>query len=114
MCIGEKIAEMRKQNNMTQNIQNAISQTSERSRKMVDIATESNASIKENMKVMEELQVQSKQIAATNAQVSESMMRLRDKTKEVEEIASVAETAPATDEQAEATKTEEEQTQEEN
>ncbi|MBQ9117683.1 MAG: hypothetical protein IJY11_00575 [Clostridia bacterium] len=34
--------------------------------------------------------------------------------KEVEEIASVAETAPATDEQAEATKTEEEQTQEEN
>ena len=75
------------QNNMTQNIQNAISQTSERSRKMVDIATESNASIKENMKVMEELQVQSKQIAATNAQVSESMMRLRDKTKEVEEIA---------------------------
>lgn len=75
------------QNSMTQNIQNAIAQTSERSRKMVDIATESNASIKENMKVMEELQVQSKQIAATNAQVSESMMRLQDKTKEVEEIA---------------------------
>ena len=77
------------QNNMTQNIQNAISQTSERSRKMVDIATESNDSIKENMKVMEDLQVQSKQIAATNAQVSDSMVRLQDKTKEVEEIAAM-------------------------
>lgn len=77
------------QNNMTQNIQNAIAQTSERSRKMVGIATESNESIKENMKVMEDLQVQSKQIAATNAQVSESMIRLQDKTKEVEEIAAM-------------------------
>lgn len=77
------------QNNMTQNIQNAILQTSERSRKMVDIATESNDSIKENRMVMEDLQVQSKQIAATNAQVSESMVRLQDKTKEVEEIAAM-------------------------
>lgn len=75
------------QNCMTQNIQNAISQTSERSRKMVNIATESNASIKENMQVMEELQIQSKQIAETNAEVSESMVRLQEKTKEVEEIA---------------------------
>ena len=75
------------QNSMTQNIQNAISHTSERSRKMVDIATESNASIQENMKVMEDLQIQSKQIAVTNEQVSDAMMRLQDKTKEVEEIA---------------------------
>ena len=77
------------QNTMTQNIQNAISQTSERSRKMVDIATESNDCINENMKVMQDLRVQSKQIAATNAQVSESMIRLQDKTKEVEEIAAM-------------------------
>lgn len=75
------------QNQMTQNIQNAIAQTGERSKKMVGIATESNESIQTNMKVMEELQVQSKQIAATNAEVSESMIRLQEKTKEVEEIA---------------------------
>ncbi|MBR5127331.1 MAG: chemotaxis protein [Roseburia sp.] len=75
------------QNHMTQNIQNAIAETSERSKKMVDIATDSNASIQMNMKVMEELQVQSKQIAATNAEVSDSMVRLQEKTKEVEEIA---------------------------
>ena len=77
------------QNHMTQNIQNAISHTSERSRKMVDIATDSNASIQTNMKVMEELQVQSKQIADTNAEVSDSMVRLQEKTKEVEEIAAM-------------------------
>ena len=75
------------QNQMTQNIQNAIAQTGERSKKMVDIAVESNESIQTNMKVMDELQVQSKQIAATNAEVSESMIRLQEKTKEVEEIA---------------------------
>ena len=75
------------QNQMTQNIQNAIAQTGERSKKMVGIATESNESIQTNMKVMEDLQVQSKQIAATNAEVSESMIRLQEKTKEVEEIA---------------------------
>lgn len=77
------------QNQMTQNIQNAISQTGDRSKKMVGIATESNESIRTNMKVMEELQVQSKQIAETNAQVSEAMVRLMDKTKEVEEIAAM-------------------------
>ncbi len=75
------------QNQMTQNIQNAISQTGERSKKMVGIATESNESIQTNMRVMEELQVQSKQIADTNAQVSDAMVRLMDKTREVEEIA---------------------------
>jgi len=75
------------QNQMTQNIQNAITQTGERSKKMVGIATDSNESIQTNMKVMEELQIQSKQIAATNAEVSDSMIRLQEKTKEVEEIA---------------------------
>lgn len=75
------------QNRMTQTIQQAIVHTSERSKEMVEIAIDSNARIKENMQVMEELQSQSKQIAATNAQVSEAMLRLQEKTKEVEEIA---------------------------
>lgn len=49
------------QNNMTQSIQSAIDETGERSRKMVDVAT--------------------------NHEVTESMTRLQNKTKEVEEIA---------------------------
>ena len=75
------------QNKMTQTIQNAISNTGERSKQMVGIAVDSNESIQENIRVMEELQAQSKQIAATNAEVNEAMVRLQHKTKEVEEIA---------------------------
>lgn len=75
------------QNKMTQAIQTAISETSERSKKMVGIAVDSNESIQENIRVMEELQKQSEMIAATNAQVNEAMHRLQKKTKEVEEIA---------------------------
>lgn len=75
------------QNQMTQTIQNAIQQTSERSQKMVGIATDSNESIQENMQVMEELQVQSRLIADTNTEVNEAMIRLQEKTKEVEAIA---------------------------
>lgn len=72
---------------MTKNIQESIDDTLERSGKMVDIAQDSNKSIQENMNVMEELKEQSAQIANTNRQVTESMSKLQDKTKEVEEIA---------------------------
>lgn len=72
---------------MTQNIQESIDGTLERSGKMVDIAQDSNKSIQENMNVMEELKEQSERIANTNKQVTESMGKLQDKTKEVEEIA---------------------------
>ena len=53
----------------------------------MDIAEDSNKSIQENLDVMEELKGQSAQIASTNKQVTESMGKLQDKTKEVEEIA---------------------------
>lgn len=72
---------------MTQNIQESIDETLNRSRKMVSIAQDSNKSIQENLDVMEELKGQSSQIANTNKQVTESMGKLQDKTKEVEEIA---------------------------
>ena len=75
------------QNGMTQNIQEAIEDTGKRSKMMVEIATESNQSIQENMAVMETLKEQSVQIANTNHEVTESMLRLQNKTKEVEEIA---------------------------
>lgn len=75
------------QNTMTQSIQNAIIQTSEGSKRMVGIATESNESIKENLRVMEDLKTQSKQIADTNNEVTDAMERLQNKTREVQEIA---------------------------
>lgn len=75
------------QNHMTHNIQEAISDTGERSRRMVGIATKSNESIHENIKVMSELKEQSAQISATNATVNDAMERLQNKTKEVEAIA---------------------------
>lgn len=75
------------QSRMTQTIQDAINNTGERSKKMVGIATDSNESIQNNMRVMEELQEQSKLIAITNAEVNEAMVRLQAKTQEVKEIA---------------------------
>lgn len=77
------------QNRMTQTIQDAIKNTSVRSQKMVGIAVESNESIQENIRVMEELQDQSKFIAETNADVTTAMKKLQEKTKEVEEIAGI-------------------------
>ena len=75
------------QNNMTQSIQTAIEETSEHSKKMVGIATDSNTSIQENISVMAGLIEQSKSIAETNKAVTTAMGRLQNKTKEVEEIA---------------------------
>ena len=54
------------QNLMTQNIQNAIEDTGLRSKDMVDVAIESNESIRVNLQLMEELQEQSLIIAKTN------------------------------------------------
>lgn len=74
------------QNSMTQNIQIAIEETGQRSKKMVEIAVESNQSIQDNIVVMQELKEQSVLIGDTNHQVTASMTRLQEKTKEVEEI----------------------------
>lgn len=81
------VQSIEEQNNMTQSIQAAIDETSTHARKMVDIATESNETIKENLEVMESLKSQSAQIAATNKEVTNSMAKLQDKTLEVEKIA---------------------------
>lgn len=72
---------------MTQNIQESIEETRSRSSQMVDIARESNISIQENMQIMENLKLHSAQIAATNEQVTDSMGKLQNRTKAVEEIA---------------------------
>ena len=74
------------QNGMTQNIQMAIEETGERSKQMVGIAVESNASIQGNIQAMKDLKEQSVLIANTNQDVTTSMARLQEKTKEVAEF----------------------------
>ena len=68
------------QSTMTNSIQDAIGVTGESSKQMVDIAMNSNESIQENIRVMEELRTQSELITT-------AMTKLQNKTKEVEEIA---------------------------
>ena len=71
------------QSTMTNSIQDAIGVTGESSKQMVDIAMNSNESIQENIRVMEELRTQSELITYTTT----AMTKLQNKTKEVEEIA---------------------------
>ena len=75
------------QSTMTNSIQDAIGVTGESSKQMVDIAMNSNESIQENIRVMEELRTQSELITNTNHEVTTAMTKLQNKTKEVEEIA---------------------------
>lgn len=77
------------QNSMTQDIQQAIMDTGELSKHMVNIAMESNASIQGNIQAMEELKTQAVLIANTNQDVTTSMSRLQEKTKDVAEFTSI-------------------------
>lgn len=75
------------QNTMTQTIQNAIDETAAHSKQVVDIATESNDSIYENIELMNQLIKKSAHIADLNKEVTKAMKRLDEKTVEVENIA---------------------------
>ena len=75
------------QSQMTGTIQNAIEQTSHISEQMVQIAEDSNESIRKNMAAMESLKQQSAMIKDTNHSVTDAMAKLQEKTKEVETIA---------------------------
>lgn len=72
---------------MTQNIQEAITQTGDRSKRMVEVAQDSEEGIRENIAIMGTLQEQATQIAQTNQLVTASMKNLQEKTKEGEAIA---------------------------
>lgn len=77
------------QNGMTQDIQQAIMETGERSKEMVRIAVESNDSIQGNIHAMDDLKAQAVLIANTNQEVTASMNRLQEKTKAVAEFTSI-------------------------
>ncbi len=84
----EKIVEnITEQNYMTQNIQDAITNTQEYSSEMVAVATVSNEEIRTNQEMLEALKMQSEQIAENNALVTSAMEQLQDKINQVASFA---------------------------
>ncbi|MCF0130773.1 MAG: chemotaxis protein [Pseudobutyrivibrio sp.] len=82
-------ASIQEQNSMTQMIQNSITETAAKSKQMVEIAIASDHNIQQNIVAMNDLKNMSVEIAQTNHEVNSSMIKLRDKTKEVAEITSI-------------------------
>jgi methyl-accepting chemotaxis protein len=72
---------------MTQNIQDAIGQTLERSEKMVEVAKHSGELNEKSATLMEDLKKQSEVISSTNSEVAESMHMLQERTNAVKSIA---------------------------
>ncbi len=75
------------QTGLTQNIQDAISETKSHSRKMVSIATTSNDKIVENQSTMKDLLEQASYVKETNQRVNAAMEKLGSNTREVQNIA---------------------------
>lgn len=75
------------QTEMTQNIQDSIGTTLERSEKMVTVAKHSSELNDKSAKIMDDLKKQSEVISDTNSEVAESMRTLQEKTVAVKSIA---------------------------
>lgn len=75
------------QTEMTQNIQEAIGQTLDRSEKMVGVAKQSEELNSKSAKIMEDLKKQSAVISDTNSEVADSMRQLQERTNAVKSIA---------------------------
>ena len=77
------------QNNMTQNIQEAIDETAKHSQNAVDAAMDSERDLKGSIQVVKELQTQAERITKTNEKVTDSMTGLQNRTKSVAEITEI-------------------------
>ncbi len=75
------------QSQMTEAIQQSIEATSAKSQEIVAIAEQSSEDIFGSLSDMKELKSQTEKMAEINEQVTASMERLREKTKDVENIA---------------------------
>lgn len=75
------------QTEMTRSIQDSITQTLERSEKMVEVAKHSEELNQESARIMDDLKKQSGVIGKTNSEVAESMRSLKERTKAVKSIA---------------------------
>lgn len=78
--------DLEKQNAMTGSIQDIIENTEADSKKLVNIASESEASINENIELMNALIKQTEAVTQMNKQVSDAMEVLQAKTVEVTNI----------------------------
>mgnify|MGYP000096186802 CR=1 FL=1 len=72
---------------MTQNIQDSIGTTLERSEKMVQVAKQSGELNEKSSRIMDDLKKQSAVIAQTNSEVASSMRELQDRTSAVKVFA---------------------------
>lgn len=72
---------------MTQNIQESIEATLQRSENMVVVAKQSGELNEESLQIMGDLKKQSAVISDTNSEVADSMLRLQEHTKAVKNIA---------------------------
>lgn len=75
------------QTTMTQNIQESIGQTLERSENMVQVAKHSGELNQQSLLIMNNLKKQSEVISETNSEVAESMQKLQERTGAVKSIA---------------------------
>lgn len=75
------------QTTMTQNIQESIGQTIERSESMVSVAKKSGELNSQSLEIMNNLKRQSEVITDTNSEVADSMKKLQDRTNAVKSIA---------------------------
>ncbi len=74
---------------MTQQIQEAIGAARELSQETVKLAQNSAGRVEENLGVMEQMKRQAEKINGKNTEASESMRKLQEKTKEVQDITGV-------------------------
>lgn len=75
------------QTTMTQNIQESIGQTIERSESMVSVAKKSGELNNQSLEIMNNLKRQSEVITDTNSEVADSMKKLQNRTNAVKSIA---------------------------
>ena len=80
---------VQEQTQMTSQIKDAIGETAENARIMVEAAEASARMAEESMDRMNQMRAGAETIGKTNAQVAESMSQLQDKAKEVEQITEV-------------------------
>ena len=83
---GQTAENIQTQTIMTQNIQENIEKTVERSEHMVRVAQRSNEVNAKNMEMVQELKKQAEVLAATNEQVAQAMRQLRENVSSVKNI----------------------------
>ncbi len=89
VATGATAEDVQEQNSMTINIQQAIEETVDNSKQMVEVAKSSQEEVKNNINIIDALKTHAKVIDQTNAKVTEAMAGLQQKTKDVQEITGV-------------------------